>query len=94
MENPISTLGWVLIIFLGVFILAINLGLFMGIRKKNNKTNWISKIQATSQVLKDPFHDEYAKMAELSEKLKKLQTRDEGVHAIPDDTTQPGDKNE
>ncbi len=73
MGNSIPVLGWVLIVFLVVFIISLNIGLFMSMKKKNDKENWAGKLHAANQTLKDPFRNENLKMQELSLKVEQLQ---------------------
>ncbi len=95
MENSISVLGWVLIIFLIVFIIAINVGLFLGTKKKKSaKTNWVDKMHAAGQTVKNPFQKENSKMQELSEKVEKLQQNIKKTADESADQTHAGDLNE
>lgn len=73
MGTSIPVLGWVLIVFLVVFIVSINIGLFMGTKKKDNKDNWAGKLHAAGQTLKDPFRDENSRIQELSLRVEQLQ---------------------
>lgn len=72
MNHPISVGGWILIIFLGLFILALNLSLFIGIKNKSNDENWINKMTQAGRKMKDPFQDENSRMRELSERVAEL----------------------
>lgn len=72
MFEQISTLGWVLIIGLAVFILALNLGLLLGVKQKMQKDNWIDKMSSASKVLRDPSKIDNDKLQQLSEKVKNL----------------------
>jgi|GEM_PF-5557046 uncharacterized protein YlxW (UPF0749 family) len=75
MNHSISTLGWILIIFLILLIVSLNISLFTSMKKKDNyaKDHWIAKLRDTGQLLKDPFQNENKKMKELSEKVEQLQ---------------------
>ena len=72
MFSSLSTLGWILIIGLAVFILAINIGLFFGVRQRMEKDNWIDKLTAAGNVLKDPLKKENERFQELSDQVAKL----------------------
>lgn len=72
MFDQISTLGWVLIIGLAVFILALNLGLFLGVKQKMQKDNWIDKMTSASKVLRDPSKKDNDKLQQLSDEVKNL----------------------
>lgn len=72
MGDSIPTLGWILIIFLVVFIVALNVSLFTGMKKKNDKNGWVAKMRQTGRIIKDPFHNENLKFQELSEKVEEL----------------------
>lgn len=94
MGTPISTLGWILIIFLGLFIIAINISLFWKAKEKAEKDNWVTRLTSAGRKLKDPFQDETMKMQELSEKVKNLQSKAiiTGKETIA--LNESGDKNE
>ncbi|KAF0112105.1 MAG: hypothetical protein FD147_372 [Chloroflexi bacterium] len=75
MANTISPLGWVLIAGLAIFILAINLGLFLGVKKKIQKDNWIDKISSAGSTLRDPFRKENDQFQELSNEVEKFKPK-------------------
>jgi uncharacterized membrane protein len=75
MLNSISPLGWVLIIFLAIFILALNLGLFFGIKNKPQNENWIKKMSDAAQTLQNPFTKESDRIKKLSEEIEKLKSK-------------------
>jgi uncharacterized membrane protein len=75
MLNSISPLGWVLIIFLAIFILALNLGLFFGIKNKPQNENWITKMSDAAQTLQNPFTKESDRIKKLSEEIEKLKSK-------------------
>ncbi len=72
MFSNLSTLGWILIIGLAVFILAINIGLFLGVRQRMEKNNWIDKLTAAGEIMKDPLKKENERFQELSDQVAKL----------------------
>lgn len=76
MNNEISTLGWVLIVGLALFILALNLGLFMGIKRKMKDGNWVDKMASAGKVLKNPYQKENDQFDRLSQEVKKLNKTD------------------
>ena len=75
MFDQLSTLGWILIIGLAVFILALNLGLFLGVKKKVQKDHWIDKLTDAGRALKNPYIKEDEKLQELSTQIKKLKEK-------------------
>lgn len=75
MFNNISPLGWVLIIGLAIFILAINLGLFLGVKNKMQKDNWVDKMSSAGRTLRDPFKKENNQFEELSNQVEKLKEK-------------------
>ncbi len=85
MGNSLPVLGWILIIFLVVFIVSINIGLFMGMKKRDDKENWARKLYAASQMLKDPFQNENSKIQELALKVQQLQKNND---RLVDDSTE------
>lgn len=94
MGSQISTLGWILIIGIGVLFISLNLSLFMKIKNKGEEPRWISALHITGQTFKDPFKDENAKMQELSEKVIKLQQNAGTVSSINNGANELGEKNE
>ncbi|MCX6054897.1 MAG: hypothetical protein NTZ74_08295 [Chloroflexi bacterium] len=72
MTNSISNLGWILIISLALFIFAINIVLFLGVKKKMQKGNWIDKMSAAGRTLKDPFLRDNDQFQELSTRVEKF----------------------
>jgi len=94
MDHPITTLGWVLIIFLILLIVSLNVSLFTSMKKKNHadKDHWITKLNDAGQILKDPFKNENIKMKELSDKVEQLQTNQNKMHDTSDNHTHAGDK--
>lgn len=73
MSEPLSPLAWVLIILLAVFIVGINLSLFLGMRKKKPSDNWVDRLINARNTVQDPFRKENEKMDELSRKVKELE---------------------
>jgi hypothetical protein len=74
MLSNISTLGWIIIIGLAVFILVLNLSLFFGIKRKMEKDNWIDKLSAAGDVLRHPMQKENDLYQELSEQVAKIKS--------------------
>ena len=72
MFEHVSTLGWILIIGLAVFILALNLGLFLGIKQKMQKDNWIDKVSAAGQVLRNPLQKENDQLDQLADQVARI----------------------
>ncbi len=72
MFKDVSTLGWVIMIGLAIFILALNLGLFLGIKKKASKDNWIDKLSDAGQVLKNPLKKENDQYQALSKQVARF----------------------
>ncbi len=75
MSDPLSPLAWVLIILLAVFIIGINLSLFLGMRKKKSTDNWVNRLVNARDTARDPFHKENEKIDELSRKVKELESK-------------------
>lgn len=71
--NPLSPLGWFLIILLVGLIIGINVDLFFKQKKKNNPDSWVSRIQEAGKIMRDPFRKEDEKLNRLSQKVKELQ---------------------
>jgi hypothetical protein len=76
MNNEISTLGWVLIIGLALFILALNLGLFVGLGRKMKDGNWVDKMASAGKVLKDPYKKDNDQFNQLSQEVEKFKKQD------------------
>ena len=72
MFSNISTLGWVIIIGMAIFILVLNLGLFLGVKQKIKKNNWIDKMADAGRVLKNPLKKENDLYQQLSDQVAKL----------------------
>lgn len=72
MFSDLSTLGWVLIIGLAVFILVLNLGLLLGVKQKMKKGNWIEKMAEAGRVLRNPLKKENDLYQQLSDQVAKL----------------------
>ncbi len=94
MNHPISTLGWILIVFLILLIVSLNVSLFTSMKKKNNtaKDHWMTKLRDTGQILKDPFQNENKKMKELSDKVEQLQKNQKILREFTENPTHTGDK--
>jgi biopolymer transport protein ExbB/TolQ len=75
MSDSLSPLAWVLIILLAVFIIAINLSLFLGMRKKKSTDNWVNRMINTTNTARDPFRKENQKIDELSRKVRELESK-------------------
>ena len=85
--NPLSPLGWILIILLVGLIVGINLSLFLGAKKKNNPDSWVVRIQEAGKTMRDPFRKEDEKLDNLSQKVLELQK-------TQSEKNSNGDKNE
>ena len=72
MREPISLLGWILIIFLILLIISVNMSLFLGRKKNRNQAEWILKVTSAGKELKDPFHKEEEKLSELASRVKQF----------------------
>lgn len=72
MSEPLSPLAWVLIILLALFIIGINLSLFLGMRKKKSSDTWVDRLITTRDTVRDPFRKDNEKMDELSRKVREL----------------------
>ena len=77
MSEPLSPLAWVLIILLALFIIGINLSLFLGMRKKKLTDNWVDRLINARDIARDPFRKENEKIEELSRKVRELETKKE-----------------
>jgi len=75
MSDSLPPLAWILIILLAVFIIAINLSLFLGMRKKKSTDNWVNRMIKTSDTARDPFRKENEKIDELSRKVRELESK-------------------
>jgi len=75
--EPLSPLAWVLIILLAVFIIGINLSLFLGMRKKKPTDNWVDRLINARDTARDPFRKENEKIEELSRKVRELESKKE-----------------
>ena len=85
--NPLSPLGWILIILLVAVFIGINMSLFTAQKRKNNPDSWVSRLQKAGTTLKNPFHDDEKKLENLAQKVIDLK------HAQNKDFND-GDKNE
>ena len=85
--NPLSPLGWVLIILLVGLIVGINLSLFLSPKQKNNPDSWVSRLQAAGKTMRDPFRKDDEKLENLSQKVLDL-TKQKSEH------NSNGEKNE
>lgn len=73
MQGEISTLGWVIIIILVVFIVTLNFSLVSALKKKNPRKNQMMEgFKNFNQSLKDPWKNEDAKLNELSQLTDQL----------------------
>lgn len=72
MFEHVSTLGWILIIGLAIFILALNLGLFLGAKQKMEKDNWIDKLSDAGQVMRHPLKKENDQLDQLADQVAKI----------------------
>lgn len=72
MFNQHSTLGWILIIGLIIFIVTLNIGLFVGVKKKIEKDHWINKLSDAGQVLRNPLKKENEQYQELADMVAKI----------------------
>lgn len=84
MDN-ISSTGWIIIIGLAIFILTLNFGLFMGVRQKMEKDNWIDKLTNAGKVLRNPSQKEDEQYRLLSEQVAKLKS----AQAVDNESRQP-----
>ena len=75
MSEPLSPLAWVLIILLAVFIIGINLSLFLGMRKKKSTDNWVDRLVNARDTVRNPFGKENDKIDELSRKVRELESK-------------------
>ncbi len=77
MTNSLSPLAWVLIILLALFIIGINISLFLGMRKKKSTDNWVNRMINARDSARDPFRKENEKIDELSRKVRELESKNE-----------------
>jgi hypothetical protein len=75
MTDSLTPLAWALIILLAVFIIGINLSLFLGLRKKKSTDNWVDRLINARNTVQDPFRKENEKMDELSRKVRELENK-------------------
>ena len=68
----ISPLGWVLIGLLVLMVISLNISLITSLRHKKSGNNWLVMLQQSGKNLKDPFHDENARMQELADRVENL----------------------
>jgi len=85
--NPLSPLGWILIILLVTVFIGINVSMFTAQRKKNDPDSWVSRLQKAGTTLKNPFHDDEIRLENLAQKVVDLK------HEQKNDFID-GDKNE
>ena len=79
MFSHISPLGWVIMIGMAVFILALNLGLFLGIKQKAKKDNWIDKLSDAGQILRHPLKKENDQYQALSDQVSRLKQENDEI---------------
>lgn len=85
MANPISPLGWFLIILLVLVIVSLYVSLFSKLKEKDKKTRseWVNSMQEAGKTIKDPFWKENSKIQELSKRIDNIQHR-AGTDRNPD----------
>lgn len=72
MEDSISFLGWLLIIFVIFLTIGLFVSLFTHSKKKSKDHTWISMMQNAGNTMRDPFAAENKKLNELSAKVQQL----------------------
>ena len=85
--NPLSPLGWTLIILLVAVFIGINVSLFTAQKRKNNPDSWVSRLQKAGTTLKNPFLDDEKKLENLAQKVIDLKQEQKNEFTN-------GDKNE
>lgn len=81
--NEISPLGWVIIIFFGLILLATNLSLISALRKpqKKNDSSMVNKLIKTAR---DPFGQENRDWEKLSAQVKEFKKSETDASQPPD----------
>ncbi|HPS42004.1 MAG TPA: hypothetical protein PK040_05320 [Anaerolineaceae bacterium] len=92
MGTGVTPTEWLIMILLVVFIVIINVMLFLRFRNRPLKTHWTQKMSQVTKDIKDPFRAENQKMQELSEKVNQL-TNTEKKANTTNPKIDPGVKN-
>jgi hypothetical protein len=72
MTQSISPLGWVFIILFILFVVGVNVSIFLNFRKKSNRDNWTAHMRDAGVVMRNPWGKEDQRMQELSKKVEQL----------------------
>lgn len=75
MIQSIPPIGWLIISLFVLFIIGMNVSLFLSFRKKSGSDHWTDRMRQAGEVLRDPWKSENAKISELSEKVNQLKQK-------------------
>ncbi|MEA5078939.1 MAG: hypothetical protein VB013_10260 [Anaerolineaceae bacterium] len=75
MIQSITPIGWLIISLFVLFIIGVNVSLFLSFRKKSGSDHWTDRMRRAGEVLRDPWKNENAKISELSEKVNQLRQK-------------------
>jgi hypothetical protein len=75
MIQSITPIGWLIISLFVLFIIGVNVSLFLSFRKKSGSDHWTDRMRRAGEVLRDPWKNENAKISELSEKVNQLKQK-------------------
>lgn len=75
MIQSITPIGWLIISLFALFIIGVNVSLFLSFRKKSGSDHWTDRMRRAGEVLRDPWKNENAKISELSEKVNQLKQK-------------------
>jgi len=92
MGAGVTSTEWLIMILLVVFIVIINVMLFLRFRNRPLKTHWTQKMTQVTRDIKDPFHNENQKLQELSEKVSQLTNSQKNPNTT-NPKIDPGEKN-
>jgi len=72
MTQSITPLGWVFIILFVLFVIGVNVSIFLGFRKQSGRDRWTDRIRDAGVVLRNPWGKEEQRLHELSERVDRL----------------------
>lgn len=75
--NQMSTVGWIAVILLAALVIGTNLSLIAALRDRQKKES-SSKLLNSWKIMKDPWDEEERQWTELSENVRKLDSRQPG----------------
>ncbi len=75
MIHSITPLGWTLIILFILFVIGVNVSIFISFKKEKGRDHWTDRMRQAGEVLRDPWKKENEQIKDLSEKVKNLDVK-------------------